>query len=52
MSVGPSVGLSVPNEFYGSVMLLLVYICCFYCCSLDYKNILLSYFALAAIAAL
>ena len=44
---------SVPNEFYRSVMLLLVYICCYYYCSLDYKNILLSYFAfLAAVAAL
>ena len=53
MSVGLSVCRSVPNEFYRSVMLLLVYICCYYYCSLDYKNILLSYFAfLAAVAAL
>ena len=48
-----SVSLSVPNEFCRSVMLLLVYVCCYYCCSLDYKNILLSYSTfLAAIAAL
>ena len=45
--------LSVGNEFYRSVMLLLVYLCCFYYCSLDYQNILLAYFTfLAAIAAL
>ena len=53
LSVGRSVCRSVPNEFYGIVMLLLVYNCCYCCCRLCYKNILLSYFAfLAAIAAL
>ena len=32
---------------------MLVYICCYYCCSLYHKNILLSYFAfVAAVAAL
>ena len=40
-----SVCRSVRNEFYRSVMLLIVYLSCFYCCSLDYQNILLSYFA-------
>ena len=38
-----SVGLSVFNEFYRSVILLLMYICCYYCVSLDYKNVLLLY---------
>ena len=45
LSVGLSVGRSVRNEFYRSVMLLIVYLSCFYCCSSDYQNILLSYFA-------
>ena len=31
-----SVGLSVRNEFYRSVMLLIVYLSCVYCCSLNY----------------
>ena len=45
--------MSVNNEFYGSVMLLLVYDCCYCYCSLKYLNILLLYFAFdAAIAAL
>ena len=35
-NIGMSVCQSVRNEFYRSVMLLIVYICCFYCCSLDY----------------
>ena len=35
-NVGRSVGLSVHNAFYRSVMLLTVYLSCFYCCSLDY----------------
>ena len=31
-------------SFYLSVMLLLVYKCCYCCCSLQYQNIVLSYF--------
>ena len=50
MSQCQPVDLSVGNEFYRSVMLLLMYNCCYYCCSLD---ILLLHFAFeAAIAAL
>ena len=49
MSVGQSVCLSVcrsaSNEFYRSVMLLVVYICCYYYCSLDHQIILWLYFA-------
>ena len=53
LSVGLSVGPSVRNEFYGSVMLLIVYKCCCCYCSLYCLNILLLYFTfLAAIAAL
>ena len=45
--------MSVRNQFYGSVMLLLVYDCCYCYCSLKYLKILLLYFAFdAAIAAL
>ena len=52
-SLGRSLCWSVLNEFYGSVMLFLVYKCCYSYCSLQYQNILQSYFAfLAAIAAL
>ena len=52
-NVGMSVCCYVPKEFYGSVMMLLVYKCCYYCCSLYYQSILMSHFAfLAAIAAL
>ena len=40
LSVGPSVCRSVRNEFYGSVMLFLVYKCCYCCYSLRYLNIL------------
>ena len=48
-----SVCWSVDNEFYGSVMMFLVHLCVYYCCILDYKNIMLSYFDfLAVIAAL
>ena len=36
LSVGRSVGRSVRNESYRSVILLVVYICCYYYCSLDY----------------
>ena len=48
LSVCRLVCLSVGNEFYGSVMLLVVHICCYSCCSLGYQNILLSYFAFLA----
>ena len=47
------VSLFVRNKFYGSLMLLLMYDCCYYCCSLSLLNILLLYFTFeAAIAAL
>ena len=53
LQVTMSVCWSVVNRFYRRVMQLLVYLCCFYYCSLDYQNILLVYFTfLAAIAAL
>ena len=53
LSVGRSVCLSVLNEFHESVILLLVYKCCYCYCSLQYQSILQSYFAfLAAIEAL
>ena len=52
-SIGQNVSLSVRNKFYGSVMLSLLYDCCYCCCILYYLNILLLYFAsLAGIAAL
>ena len=35
-SIGHNVGLSVPYEFYGSVMLLLVCKYCYCCFSLEY----------------
>ena len=35
-----SVCRSASNEFYRSLMLLVVYICCYYYCSLDYQIIL------------
>ena len=45
------VSLSIRNEFYGSVLLLLVYDC-FYCyCSVKCLNILLLYFAIEAVIA-
>ena len=47
MSVCRSVCLSARNEFYRSVMLLLVYLCC----SFDCQNILLSYLVLLAVIA-
>ena len=50
-SIGQPVGQSVRNEFYGSVLLLLVYDC-FYCyCSVKCLNILLLYFAIEAVIA-
>ena len=44
-SVCLSVGRSGSNEFYRSVMLLVMFICCYYYCSLDYQNILWLFFA-------
>ena len=44
-NVGLSVSRSASNEFNRSVMLLVVYICCCYYCSLDYQIILWFYFA-------
>ena len=40
-----SVCRSASNKFYRSFMLLVVYICCYYYCSLDYQIILQLYFA-------
>ena len=51
LSDGQSVCLSVPNEFYSSVMLLVVYICCYSYCSLDYQINLQSYFAILVVIA-
>ena len=44
-SVRLSVGRSASNEFYRSVMILVVFICCYNYCSLDYQIILWLYFA-------
>ena len=53
LSVRLSVYQSVDNEFFGSVIMLLVHLCYYYCCSLYHKNLMLSYFDfLAAIAAI